>query len=213
MQLRLRQQRNFLATLFLSQGVPMLLAGDEMGRTQGGNNNAYCQDNEISWLNWNLPKENAALLEFVRELMTFRHEHPVLRRRKWFQGQSTHGSGVNDILWFNPDGGEMTKDQWNDGLAKVIGIFLNGEEIATPNRRGERIIDDSFILLFNAHYETVEFSLPESLQQGHWQTMMDTAQPRFLQCGRGYSAEAPKAPVAGRALVVLQRPASVTASE
>ncbi len=213
MQLRLRQQRNFLATLFLSQGVPMLLAGDEMGRTQGGNNNAYCQDNEISWLNWNLPEENAALLEFVRELMTFRHEHPVLRRRKWFQGQSTHGSGVNDILWFNPDGGEMTKDQWNDGLAKVIGIFLNGEEIATPNRRGERIIDDSFILLFNAHYETVEFSLPESLQQGHWQIMMDTAQPRFLQRGRGYSAEAPKAPVAGRALVVLQRPASVTASE
>ena len=191
----------------------MLLAGDRMGRTQGGNNNAYCQDNEISWLNWNLPKENAALLEFVRELMTFRHEHPVLRRRKWFQGQSTHGSGVNDILWFNPDGGEMTKDQWNDGLAKVIGIFLNGEEIATPNRRGERIIDDSFILLFNAHYETVEFSLPESLQQGHWQTVMDTAQPRFLQRGRGYSAEAPKAPVAGRALVVLQRPASVTASE
>jgi len=151
-----------------------------MGRTQGGNNNAYCQDNEISWLNWNLPEENAALLEFVRELMTFRHEHPVLPRRKWFQGQSTHGSGVNDILWFNPDGGEMTKDQWNDGLAKVIGIFLNGEEIATPNRRGERIIDDSFILLFNAHYETVEFSLPESLQQGHWQTVMDTAQPRFL---------------------------------
>ncbi len=213
LQLRLRQQRNFLATLFLSQGVPMLLAGDEMGRTQGGNNNAYCQDNEISWLNWNLPEENAALLEFVRELMAFRLDHPVLRRRKWFQGRSIHGSGANDIIWFNPDGGTMTEAQWHDGLAKVIGIFLNGEEIATPNRRGEQIIDDSFILLFNAHDETVEFTLPETLQQEQWRTVMDTAQPRFLQRGRHYDAEAPNVPVAGRALVVLQRPASITALE
>ncbi|MDG4562923.1 MAG: glycogen debranching protein GlgX [Candidatus Competibacter sp.] len=206
--LRQRQQRNFLATLFLSQGVPMLLAGDEMGRTQHGNNNAYCQDNEISWLNWDLPEENAALLEFVRELMAFRYEHPVLRRRKWFQGQSIHGSGVHDILWFNPDGGEMTEEQWHDGLAKAIGIFLNGEEIATPNRRGERIIDDSFILLFNADHEPVEFSLPEDLREWAWRTVMDTAQPRFLQRGRGYGTEAPEVPVAGRALVVLQRPSS-----
>ncbi|MBK8750534.1 MAG: glycogen debranching protein GlgX [Candidatus Competibacteraceae bacterium] len=213
LQLRLRQQRNFLATLFLSQGVPMLLAGDEMGRSQGGNNNAYCQDNKISWLNWDLPEENAALLEFVRELMAFRYDHPVLRRRKWFQGRSIHGSGVNDILWFNPDGGEMTEEQWHDGLTKVIGIFLNGEEIATPNRRGERIIDDDFILLFNAHHEAVEFALPETLQQGQWRTVMDTAQPRFLQRGRSYDAEAPTVPVAGRALVVLQRPSSVAASE
>jgi len=220
--LRQRQQRNFLATLFLSQGVPMLLAGDEMGRTQGGNNNAYCQDNEISWLNWNLPEENAALLEFVRELMAFRHDHPVLRRRKWFQGRSIskwfqgrsiHGSGVHDIVWFNPDGGEMTEAQWHDGLAKAIGIFLNGEEIATPGRRGERIIDDSFILLFNAHHEATEFTLPETLWQGEWRTVMDTAQPRFLQRGRHYGAEAPTVPVAGRTLVVLQRPSSVTVSE
>ena len=186
----------------------MLLAGDEMGRTQHGNNNAYCQDNEISWLNWDLPEENAALLEFVRELMVFRYEHPVLRRRKWFQGQSIHGSGVHDILWFNPDGGEMTEEQWHDGLAKAIGIFLNGEEIATPNQRGERIIDDSLILLFNADYEPVEFSLPEDLREWAWRTVMDTAQPRFLQRGRGYGAEAPEVPVAGRALVVLQRPSS-----
>ena len=204
--MRLRQQRNFLATLFLSQGVPMLLAGDEMGRTQGGNNNAYCQDNEISWLDWNLPEENAALLEFVRELMAFRYDHPVLRRRKWFQGRSIHGSGIHDIVWFNPDGVEMTEEQWHDGLAKVIGIFLNGEEIATPNRHGERIIADSFMLLFHAHYEPVEFSLPAALlQHAPWRTVMDSAQPRFLQRGRCYSAEAPTVPVAGRALVVLQR--------
>ncbi|MCP5159054.1 MAG: glycogen debranching protein GlgX [Gammaproteobacteria bacterium] len=207
--LRQRQQRNFLATLFLSQGVPMLLAGDEMGRTQHGNNNAYCQDNALSWLNWDLPEENAALLEFVRELMAFRYEHPVLRRRKWFQGRSIHGSGVHDIIWFNPDGGEMTEEQWHDGLAKAIGIFLNGEEIATPNRRGERIIDDSFILLFNTHHEPIEFALPENLLQREWRTILDTALPRFLQRGRGYGAEAPTVPVSGRALVVLQRPSSM----
>ena len=166
--LQLRQrQRNFLATLFLSQGVPMLLAGDEMGRTQHGNNNAYCQDNEISWLNWDLPEENAALLEFVRELMAFRYEHPVLRRRKWFQGQSIHGSGVHDILWFNPDGGEMTEEQWHDGLAKAIGIFLNGEEIATPTGAASGSSTIAFILLFNADHEPVEFSLPRICVNGH----------------------------------------------
>ncbi|HRX71875.1 MAG: glycogen debranching protein GlgX [Candidatus Competibacteraceae bacterium] len=211
--LRQRQQRNFLATLFLSQGVPMLLAGDEMGRTQHGNNNAYCQDNELSWLNWDLPEENAALLEFVRELMAFRYDHPVLRRRKWFQGRSIHGSGVHDIVWFNPDGGEMTEEQWHDGLTMAIGIFLNGEEIATPDRRGERIIDDSFILLFNAHHEPIEFTLPENLAPGEWRTVMDTALPRFLQRGRSYGAEASIVPVPGRALVVLQRSSSSAASE
>ncbi|MCB1821078.1 MAG: glycogen debranching enzyme, partial [Candidatus Competibacteraceae bacterium] len=210
--LRQRQQRNFLATLFLSQGVPMLLAGDEMGRTQHGNNNAYCQDNELSWVNWDLPEENAELLEFVRELMAFRYDHPVLRRRKWFQGRSIHGSGVHDIVWFNPDGGEMTEEQWHDGLTMAIGIFLNGEEIATPDRRGERIIDDSFILLFNAHHEPIEFTLPENLAPGEWRTVMDTALPRFLQRGRSYGAGAPTVPVVGRALVVLQRPSGVTAS-
>ncbi len=212
LQLRQRQQRNFLATLFLSQGVPMLLAGDEMGRTQHGNNNAYCQDNEISWLNWDLPEENADLLEFVRELMAFRYQHPVLRRRKWFQGRSIHGSGVHDILWFNPDGGEMTEAQWHDGLARAIGIFLNGEEIATPDRRGERIVDDSFILLFNADDDAVEFSLPEDLLGWEWRTVMDTAQPRFLQRGRCYGVDAPTVPVAWRALVALQRQRSAAAS-
>ena len=204
LKLRHRQQRNFLATLFLSQGVPMLLAGDEMGRTQLGNNNAYCQDNALSWLNWELPEENAALLEFVRDLMRFRQEHPVFRRRKWFHGRSIHGSGVHDIVWFNPDGAEMTEEQWHDGLAKAIGIFLNGEEIATPDRHGERIIDDSFILLLNADGEAIEFSLPENLLDRKWRMVMDTARPRFLERGRIYSAKSPIVPVAGRTLVVLQ---------
>ncbi|MCB1826107.1 MAG: hypothetical protein KDJ54_16640 [Candidatus Competibacteraceae bacterium] len=115
---------------------------------------------------------------------------------------------MHDILWFNPDGGEMTEEQWHDGLAKVIGIFLNGEEIATPNRRGERIIDDGFILLFNADHEPVEFSLSEDPRGWAWRTVMDTAQPRFPRRSRGYGAEAPEVPVAGRALVVLQRPSS-----
>ncbi|MBE2293617.1 MAG: glycogen debranching enzyme, partial [Phycisphaerales bacterium] len=134
----------------------------------------------------------------------FRQEHPVFRRRKWFHGRSIHGSGVHDIVWFNPDGGEMTEEQWHDGLARAIGIFLNGEEIATPDRRGERIIDDSFILLLNADGEAIEFSLPEGLLNRKWRTVMDTAQPRFLERGRVYSAEAPIVPVVGRTLVVLQ---------
>jgi len=191
--LRLRQQRNFLTTLLLSQGVPMLLAGDEMGRTQGGNNNTYCQDNELSWLDWTLPEKNRELLEFVRELVAFRRAHPVLRRRKWFQGRSIHGSGVHDILWFNPDGGEMTEEQWQDGLARVIGIFLNGEEIATPGPRGERIIDDSFILLFNGHDEAMEFTLPEPVREGAWRLVIDTAQPGFVD--RDPYADSMRSPV------------------
>ncbi|PIE83430.1 MAG: glycogen debranching enzyme GlgX [Candidatus Contendobacter odensis] len=205
LRLRQRQQRNFLVTLFLSQGVPMLLAGDEMGRTQGGNNNAYCHDSETSWVNWDLPVDNADLLAFTRELMAFRLQHPVLRRRKWFQGRSIHGSGVHDIVWFNPDGVEMTEEQWLDGFARAVGIFLNGKEIATPDQQGERTIDDNFILLFNAHGDMLDFSLPENLCDQPWRTIIDTAQPYFLRRGRCYGARALTVPVAGRALVVLQQ--------
>ena len=185
----------------------MLLAGDEMGRTQGGNNNAYCQDNEISWLDWNLPEENAALLEFVRELMAFRYDHPVLRRRKWFQGRSIHGSGIHDIVWFNPDGVEMTEEQWHDGLAKVIGIFLNGEEIATPNRHGERIIDDSFMLLFNAHYQAVTFTLPGEAYGRVWQVVVDTTDPLRARAARKERDAKPggRLRIPARSLLVMQR--------
>ncbi|MGJ5676515.1 MAG: glycogen debranching protein GlgX [Nostochopsis sp.] len=203
-QLRRQQLRNFLTTLFLSQGVPMLVMGDEMGRSQQGNNNPYCQDNEISWLDWDLQEENEALLDFTRQLIDLRRRHPVLRRRKWFQGRAIHGSGVHDILWFNPDGGEMTEEQWNDGFTKAIGIFLNGEEIATPGPKGERIIDENFLLFFNAHYEMVEFIIPARLQDWEWLTIIDTTKPRFVQRGKRYIEDKP-IQVEARSLVMLQR--------
>ncbi|RAM52206.1 MAG: glycogen debranching enzyme GlgX [Hapalosiphonaceae cyanobacterium JJU2] len=208
-QLRRKQLRNFLTTLFLSQGVPMLVMGDEMGRSQRGNNNPYCQDNNISWLDWDLQEENEALLDFTRQLIDLRRRHPVLRRRKWFQGRAIHGSGVHDILWFNPDGAEMTEEQWNDGFTKAIGIFLNGEEIATPGPRGERIIDESFLLFFNAHYEMVEFIIPKGLQDWEWLTIIDTTKPRFVQRGKRYIEDKP-VQVEARSLVMLQRMGKVS---
>lgn len=202
LQLRQQQQRNFLVTLMLSQGVPMLLAGDEMGRSQQGNNNPYCQDNEISWVNWGL--QDAALLEFSQQLINFRLQHPIFRRRKWFQGRAIHGSDVRDIAWFNPDGGEMTEKQWNDGLAKAIAIFLNGQEIPTPGSRGERIVDDDFLILFNAHYEGIEFTLPKVLQQWEWITLIDTTKPQFAKQGYLYKKGEPLV-MTKRTSLVLQR--------
>ena len=202
--LRKQQRRNFLATLLLSQGVPMLVSGDEMGRSQQGNNNAYCQDNEISWIDWNLPEENEALLDFTRQLIDLRRRHPVFRRRKWFQGRAIHGSKVHDIAWFNVDGTEMTEDQWQEGFIKAIAIFLNGEEIATPGERGERIIDDSFMMLFNAHYETLEFTLPQGLQPWEWTTLIDTTKPRMIQRGKRYLEDKP-IPVVARSFMLLKR--------
>ncbi len=201
-QLRQQQQRNFLVTLMLSQGVPMLLAGDEMGRSQRGNNNPYCQDNEVSWVNWDL--QDHALLEFSQQLIHFRLQHPIFRRRKWFQGRAIHGSEVRDIVWFNPDGGEMTDKQWNDGLAKAIAIFLNGEEIPTPGSRGERIVDDNFFIVFNAHYEAIEFTLPKMLQQWEWVTLVDTTKPQFVEQGYRYKKGQPLI-VSRRASLVLQK--------
>ena len=202
--LRQRQQRNFLVTLMLSQGVPMLLGGDEMGRSQQGNNNAYCQDNEISWFNWDLKEENEALLDFTRQLIAFRRRHPVFRRRKWFQGRAIHGSTVHDIAWFNPDGSGMLDEQWNDGFAKAIAIFLNGLEIAEPGEYGERIMDESFLLFFNAHYEPIEFTIPQGLQQWQWQVIIDTAHSRFVENGMWYTHDKP-IPVLERSLVLLKQ--------
>jgi isoamylase len=204
LKLRAKQRRNFLVTMMLSQGVPMLVSGDEMGRSQRGNNNAYCQDNAISWLDWERQEENEILLDFCRQLIDFRRQHPVFHRRKWFMGRAIHGSGVHDVGWFNPDGKQMREDQWNDGFAKAIGVFLNGEEIATAGQRGERIIDDSFLLLFNAHYESIEFLLPLDLQVWEWVVMIDTTKPRFVRRGRRYLEDKPIT-VEGRSLMVLQR--------
>ena len=204
LQLRERQRRNFLVTLILSQGVPMLLSGDELGRTQKGNNNPYCQDNEISWLDWELVEGNASLLDFTRQLIYFRRKHPVFQRRKWFQGRAIHGTTVSDIGWFNPDGGDMTEEQWQDGFAKAIGVSLNGEEITTTGPQGQRIIDESFLLFFNAHYEMVEFTLPIKLQDREWVVVIDTKESNFIDDGTIYAADK-SVPVTARSLMVLRR--------
>jgi glycogen operon protein len=170
--LRARQVRNFLATLLLSQGVPMLLGGDEIGRTQSGNNNAYCQDNPTSWYDWE--SADQSLLQFTRSLLRLRQRHPVFCRRRWFQGRPIHGSGVSDIGWFTPAGLEMSDEDWQAGYAKSLGVFLNGDAIPTPNERGERIVDKSFYVMFNAHYEAVTFTLPEEKWGRRWTEVFNT---------------------------------------
>ncbi|WP_248965857.1 glycogen debranching protein GlgX [Sphaerisporangium perillae] len=172
--LRRRQRRNFLTTLFVSQGVPMLLHGDEIGRTQRGNNNAYCQDNEVSWVDWSLLRPESELLDFVRTLARFRREHPVFRRRRFFLGRVPEGD-VRDIVWLTPSGKEMTSGDWHSGFGKAMAVFLNGEAISEPGPRGERITDDSFLLLVNAHHENVTFALPGPEFGPGWQAVLDTA--------------------------------------
>lgn len=203
--LRERQKRNFLTTLLLSQGVPMLVYGDEMQRSQKGNNNAYCQDNEISWVNWKFPEEKAHLLDFTRQLVYFRRKHPVFHRRKWFQGRPIHGRTISDLGWFNPDGDEMTEEQWQVGFAKAIGIFLNGEEIPRVGPQGQRIIDESFLLFFNAHWEMIEFTLPIPLQNREWSVVFDTKDPTFKDDGSILYTGDKAVPVVDRSVVVLRR--------
>jgi glycogen operon protein len=199
--LRARQQRNFLMTLFLSQGVPMLLGGDELGRTQQGNNNAYCQDSEISWVDWK--RTDDALLEFTRHLIDFRTAHPVFRRRRWFQGRPIHGATVHDIHWFAPDGQEMAEERWGEQAAKAVTVFLNGEGIPTPDAQGRRILDDSFCLLLNAHWEPVPFTLPGVQWEAAWEAVLDSrdAVPR-PRPGRLKGGQV--LPVDGRTVVVLR---------
>ncbi|GAB3147933.1 glycogen debranching protein GlgX [Microbispora hainanensis] len=173
--LRRRQRRNLLTTLFVSQGVPMLLAGDEFGRTQHGNNNAYCQDNEISWIDWSLIRQEGDLLEFVRRLAALRRAHPVFRRRRFFQGHSP-GDGSRDIIWLTPSGTEMTDGDWHTGYAKSLAVYVNGEAISEPGPRGERIRDETFLLLINAHHENLTFALPGPELGAAWRPVLDTAE-------------------------------------
>jgi isoamylase len=172
--LRLRQQRNILATLLLSEGVPMLVAGDELGRSQGGNNNAYCQDNETSWLDWRLKDDPDTLLDFVRELTKLRREHPVFRRRRFFQGRQLEGTTTKDIIWLRPDGQEMTDKEWHDGFARCLGVYLAGDAIADSDRFGHAIVDCSFIMLLNAHHDEIGFSL-SGFESTGWRIVIDTA--------------------------------------
>jgi isoamylase len=173
--LRARRQRSLLTTLLLSQGVPMLLGGDEFGRTQHGNNNAYCQDNELSWFRWDEVDEE--LLTFSRDLIRLRHEHPVFRRRRWFQGRPLHGSGTTDIGWLTPEGEEMGDEDWEAGFARSLQVFLNGKGIASPDDRGNKVLDDSFLVLFNAHHEPLPFTLPPEAWAPRWQVVLDTDLP------------------------------------
>ena len=176
--LRARQKRNVLATLFLSQGVPMLLAGDEMGRTQRGNNNAYCQDNEISWLDWaSRAEDDQALYNYLSTLIKLRAEQAIFRRRRFFRGQAIRGGRqrLGDIAWFTLAGEEMTEGDWDAGFAKSLTVFLNGWAISEPDRRGERIADDSFLLLFNASEEDLRFVIPPRHYAPKWSKVLDTA--------------------------------------
>ncbi len=171
--LRRRQRRNLLTTLLLSQGVPMLLGGDELGRTQSGNNNAYALDNATSWYDWEAADDN--LMEFTRRLTALRRAHPVFRRRKWFQGRPIMGEHADDIEWFTPEGATMTEADWQVSFARSIGVFLNGDAILALGTRGQRVIDDSFFAAFNAFEESLGFVLPTGPYAEHWQLVLDTA--------------------------------------
>jgi glycogen operon protein len=201
--LRARQQRNFLTTLLLSQGVPMILAGDELGRTQRGNNNGYCQDNELSWIDWSAVDE--PLLEFTRGLLKLRTEHPIFRRRGWFQGRELHGASVKDLVWFTPEAKEMSDEDWQVGYAKSLGVFLHGAAIQRPGEHGERVKDDSFYVIFNAHHEPLPFTLPPQQFGASWMRVLDTASdaPPELRHGRRAQMLRPGEQVEAQARSVL----------
>jgi glycogen operon protein len=206
--LRRRQQRNFLATLFLSQGVPMLLGGDELGRTQRGNNNAYCQDNELSWFDWE--HADAELLEFTRRLAALRRRHPGFRRRGWFQGRPVRrgtGTALPDIAWFAPDGTEMTDEQWDSALSRSLQVFLDGHGITVPDERGEPILDDTFLIVFHAAPEPRKIKLPDAVWGKVWCRVMDSERgfaPDPDSCAEHYEAST-EIDVLARSLWLLRR--------
>ena len=202
--LRERQQRNFLATLVLSQGVPMLLGGDELCRTQYGNNNAWCQDNEISWFEWVLDDTARAMLDFTKRLIRIRAEHPVFRQRHFLTGESTMDSGLPDMWWFRPDGRRMTRRDWERGDAHSVGVFLNGQEIPTPDDEGRRVVDDSFLLIVNAHHEDITFLLPTRRFGLAWENELCTAEPEVEPGTRAYGARRP-VQVHARSVLLLRR--------
>jgi glycogen operon protein len=176
--LRARQQRNMIATLLLSQGVPMLAHGDEFGRTQHGNNNAYCQDNPLAWIDWDGAQDEQGLCEFVAHVVRLRAEHPVFRRRRFLRGAPAPHAGPDtlpDVVWLTPQATEMTTEDWQTGFARALSVFLNGDAITEPDQRGEPVVDNSFLLLFNAHHEPLEFAIPPAEYGELWETELDTA--------------------------------------
>jgi isoamylase len=216
-ELRARQQRNFITTLLLSQGVPMLLHGDELGRTQGGNNNVYCQDSEIAWVDWSLAGKNAGLIGFTAGVVALRHGHPVFRRRRFFAGRplrSRHREALPDIAWFTPAGQEMTEQDWDSGFGKCVVTFLNGDGITEADSRGATVTDDSFLLCLNAHHEDIEVTLPGDEFGRCWAIVVDTAAGEVITLSTGPGMVAAEPPtVAGgathvvpaRSVLVLQR--------
>ncbi|MBU0750612.1 MAG: glycogen debranching protein GlgX [Gammaproteobacteria bacterium] len=200
--LRARQKRNLLATLFFSQGVPMLLAGDEMGRSQRGSNNAYCQDNEISWVDWNLSQADREFMAFVQRLIALRREHPVFRRRNFFQGRAISGSAAKDIHWFKPDGAEMSDEEWAHDFARSLGVYLSGETMEERDQRGRTIVDENFLLLFNSHHEAIPFHLPELCEGCEWQSLLDTHLDGGLEAD-GFFRAGESYPLEGRSLALL----------
>jgi glycogen operon protein len=203
--LRARQQRNFLTTLLVSQGTPMLLGGDELGRTQHGNNNAWCQDSETSWYDWSENPQADQLRAFTRRLIRLRHEHPVFRRESFLRGEEVKGSGLPDVWWFRPDGRKMTRRDWQDG-ERVLGMFLNGQEITTLGPRGEDIEDDSFVVLVNAHDEDRAFMLPRRRFGAQWSLELSTADPEAQPDSVSYGART-EIEVISRSIVILKRAA------
>lgn len=201
--LRKQQVRNFLSTLFLSQGVPMLVAGDELGRTQKGNNNAYCQDNEISWIDW--AHKDEQLLEFTSRLIHFRRSHPVFCRRKWFKYQPIKGKGVTDIEWFTPDGLEMSQEHWDSSYAKTLGVFLSGYGVRAVSETGKPIRDDSFYLMFNSYFDEIVFNLPGKRWGKKWRKVIDTYDATFHDNGNGDILKpGQEIEVQGRSVVLLE---------
>jgi len=201
--LRERQRRNFLTTLFVSQGVAMLNGGDEWGRSQNGNNNAYCQDNEISWFNWERDEKHYRSLEFTRKLIQLRKDHPVFRRPKFFQGRRIRGSEIRDVMWFNAGGSEMSEKEWTSPFVRCLGMLLSGDTIDVLNFEGEPIRDETFLLLINAHYEPVPFVLPGQ-EHIEWQLILDTTHAEgFLTEGRKF-ASGDDLDLGGRATCLLK---------
>ena len=201
--LRGHQQRNFLTTLFVSQGTPMLLGGDELGRTQGGNNNAWCQDSETSWYDWSESPEKAQMHAFTRRLIRLRHQHPVFRRESFLRGQELQGSGLPDVWWFRVDGMEMTRRDWEDG-EHVLGMFLNGQELPSADPLGDDVRDDSFLVLFNAHHEDRTFTLPQQSFGEQWALELATAEPSAPAGSARYGARS-EVPVTAHSVVMLKR--------
>jgi glycogen operon protein len=200
--LREKRKRSFLAMLFTAQGVPLLCGGDEIGRTQGGNNNAYCQDNEISWFDWSLDRTRRELLVFTRRVIAQRRAHPVLRRRQFFYGRRIRGSEVKDLTWFRPDGREMSEEDWSNPHARCLGLRISGDALDEVDARGEPIVDETFAILINADPEPLDFMLPAHRRGVRWEPVLDTRVPDGLPPGKPFKGGQPYS-LEGRCMAVL----------